>query len=278
MTSVASTHFTQRPLSLVRKALKRGVYAFRTGYWHSGERCCADFPDENFINHFKVYKFAAQFCHGKRILDVGCGTGYGTAYLAETASSGVGIDLSQHAIRYARKRYRHPRLSFLRMNAESLGFADGSFDFVISTENFEHLQDQNGCLREISRVLKDDGMLLLATPNCELFVGMHNPYHIHELDYEELLLKVTAFFRECVISENLLDPSTMEGQLKKQERTRRGAFGVDLRTDQFIWGKPVNVESLSNTHSFFCFACHPRRSEQTNFVSDNVGSSEWHSS
>jgi 2-polyprenyl-3-methyl-5-hydroxy-6-metoxy-1,4-benzoquinol methylase len=265
--SLAQTYFTQRPLSLVRKALKRGVYALRTGYWHSGERCCSDFPDQNFVNHFKVYKFAQQFCRDKKILDVGCGTGYGTAYLAETASSAIGIDLSRQAIRYGTKRYRHPGVAFLRMNAESLGFADGSFDFVISTENFEHLRDQNACLREISRVLKDDGMLLLATPNRELFIGMHNPYHTHELDYEELVAKVTEFFGDCVISENLLDPPTAEGRLQKQERIRKGVCGVDLRADPFVWSIPVNVDSLSNTHSFFCFARYPRRNTQTNVVS-----------
>jgi 2-polyprenyl-3-methyl-5-hydroxy-6-metoxy-1,4-benzoquinol methylase len=255
-TSVA---FRQGPLTLVRKALTRLAYGLRTGYWHSAERCCSDFPTENFINHFNVYQFASQFCVGGRILDVGCGTGYGTSHLAETATSAVGIDLSRQAIRYARKRYNKPGVAFLQMNAELLGFPDCSFDFVISTENFEHLHDQKGCLREISRVLKDDGMLLLATPNLELSFGMHNPYHTHEFEYEELLSTVQEFYCECVISETLLEPPTAEGRLKAQERKRRGAYGVNLKADPLLWDEPVDTSWLSNTHSFFCFARCPRR-------------------
>src|SRR5271169_1543726 len=198
----------QNLLTVARKILTRSAYTVRTGYWHTGERCCPDFPDEIFQNQFKVYRFASQFCIGKAVLDVGCGTGYGTSYLAESAKSAVGIDLSGQAIRYARKHYRRASLEFRRMSAESLALADRNFNFVVSTENFEHLRDHRANIREISRVLTDDGMLLLATPNPEMFVGIDNPYHTHELAYDELLQIVREFFSECTVCENLLTPPT----------------------------------------------------------------------
>jgi SAM-dependent methyltransferase len=245
-------------LALARNLLTRGAYTLRTGYWHTGERCCPDFPDENFINHLKVYRFASQFCQGKKVLDVGCGTGYGTSYLAESAVLAVGIDLSRQAIRYARRHYKNPQLRFLRMNAESLVFPERSFDFIISTENFEHLGDHRANLREMSRVLTDAGMLLLATPDHEMFLGIDNPYHTHEFTYDELLHMVQEFFCECQISESLLAPATEEGQRLRAERQKRGALGLNLSLDPFLWGKRVDTSWLSNTHSFFCFARVPR--------------------
>lgn len=248
------------PLESARRALRKVAYTLRTGYWHSGERACPDFPEANFVNHIKAYRFASQFCSNKRILDVGCGTGYGTSLLAHSAASAVGIDISRQAIRYARKRYLGTNVKFLQMNAESLAFPDCSFDFIVSSENFEHLHDQRANLREMSRVLKDDGMLLLATPNHEMFLGINTPYHTHEFLYEEFLQLVQEFFGECLISENLLDPPTEEGRRMKQERQERNAIGVKLSRDPILWGKPVDVTWLSNTHSFFCLARVPHRS------------------
>jgi len=251
----------QNPLPFIRKILTRGTYALRTGYWHTGERSCPDFPDEIFVNHTKVYRFASQFCVGKRILDVGCGTGYGTSFLSDSAKSAVGIDVARQAVRYARRHYSSPKVEFLRMKAESLSFADRSFDFVISIENFEHLRDHRANLREMSRVLNGGGMLLLATPNPEMFVGTNNRYHTHEFAYDELLQIVQEFFSECVVCENLLTPPTEEGRRLKEERQKRGALGVSLSRYPSLWGNPIDTTWLSNTHSFFCFARHPRHAE-----------------
>jgi 2-polyprenyl-3-methyl-5-hydroxy-6-metoxy-1,4-benzoquinol methylase len=243
----------------LRRLVKDLVYFLRRGYWHSEERVCPDFPTENFLNHLKLYRFAAQFVIGKKVLDVGCGTGYGSSYLAELASSVVGIDLSRQALRFARARYRKPNLQYLRMNAEKLNFPSRSFDFVISTENFEHLSNQEMNLREMARVLTQDGILLLGTPNREMFIGWNNPYHTHELAYEELLAMIGKYFSECRIAENLLEPSTAQGQSMREERKRLGVHGLTLYADPFLWGKPVDIQSLSNTHSFLCFARNPLR-------------------
>jgi len=250
--------FRQSPFTLAAKVWSRSVFAVRTGYWHTCERSCPDFPDEIFFNQLKVYKFASQFCAGKTILDVGCGTGYGTAYLAESASRAIGIDIARQAVRYARKRYGSPKIEFLRMSAQALSLADRSFDFIISTENFEHLRDQRANLREVSRVLTDEGMLLLATPNREMFLDGTSPYHTHEFVYDELLKLMHEFFGECVISENLLTPPTEQGQRMRKERQEKGLWGIDLSLAPILWGKPVDITWLSNTHSFLCFARNPR--------------------
>ena len=76
------------------------------GYIHTGERVNPDIPNENFLNHFRVYKFASQFCGPETtVLDIGCGMAYGTQYLAERAKHACGIDISESALRFARRRY-----------------------------------------------------------------------------------------------------------------------------------------------------------------------------
>jgi len=249
----------QNPFGLIRKVLTRGSYTLRTGYWHSGERSCPDFPDEIFVSHSKVYSFASQFCAGKRILDVGCGTGYGTSFLSESADSAIGVDISRQALRYARKHYGNSKTEFLRMRSECLFLGDRRFDFVVSVENFEHLRDHRAGLRNMSRVLVDSGLLLLTTPNPEMFFGTSNPYHTHEFAYDELLQIIQEYFSECLICENLLTPTTEEGRRLREARHQRGAAGVDLTRHPWLWGNRVDTTYLCNTHSFICFARHPRR-------------------
>jgi 2-polyprenyl-3-methyl-5-hydroxy-6-metoxy-1,4-benzoquinol methylase len=249
----------QNPLDLFTKAIKRGSYFLRTGYWHTPERCCEGFPDDNFANHLKVYRFALQFAVDKDVLDVGSGTGYGIHAISQSCKSALGIDLSRQAIRYAKRKYQNSNLQYIRMNAESLAFDDKSFDLIISTENFEHLHDQRANLRETARVLRDDGALLLATPNPEMFLGIQNRYHTHEFVFEELLNLAREFYRDCVIAENLLEPNTPEGIRMKAERVARGAVGVNLAAKPIIWGRTIDNTWISNTHSFVCFCRFPLR-------------------
>jgi hypothetical protein len=110
----------------------------------------------------------------------------------------------------------------------------------------------------MSRVLTDDGMLFLATPNPEMFVDVDNPHHTHEFLYDELLQIVQEYFSECLVSENLLQPGTEEGRRMKEERKKRGALGTNLFVDPSLWCESVDTTWLSNTHSFFCFAKFPR--------------------
>jgi len=233
----------------LRDKLPYLLYFLKTGYYPDGERVIPDFPNENFQNHLKVYKFLLQFTAAKDVLDVGCGTGYGTACLAENARSIVGIDISKPALRWAKKHY--PGVRFIAMDAQHLDFPDASFDVIVSSENFEHLPDQSSHLRELARVLRPDGFCFVASPNPEMFVGIHNPFHVKENTYDELVSLFSSHFGEVSILENTLDPTTSQGQKQRQRRWssgRKGA-GVPAETDP-TW--------LHNTHSFFCFAREPR--------------------
>ena len=241
----ASSTSGTRARSLWASALGRAhhlltgsIYFARTGYWHNGERVNPDFPGENFINHRKVYLFFSQLVPNKIVLDVGCGTGYGTAILAERAAQIIGIDNSNSAISFAKRRY--PKVDFRQMNAQQLRFPDAFFDLIFSSENFEHLPDQASHLRELRRVLKSDGLCFIATPNPEAFAGNKpNPWHTKENTYQELAGLFRPVFKDFVIVEN-----SLSGKLDR---------GLTARDSLVVFGHNLDTTYLSNTHSFFCF-------------------------
>jgi cyclopropane fatty-acyl-phospholipid synthase-like methyltransferase len=103
----------------------------------------------------------------QRLLDVGCGTGAPAARAAERIGcSVVGVTVSGAQVTRAARRARGPqlegRLSFLMSDALGLPFPDASFDGAWAMESIFHASDREGALREIVRVLRPGGRLVLS--------------------------------------------------------------------------------------------------------------------
>jgi ubiquinone/menaquinone biosynthesis C-methylase UbiE len=101
----------------------------------------------------------------RRVLDVGCGTGYALRQLAERVPSALeltGIDAAPQMVRVARELARDERLRFGAGTAERLPFGDAAFDLVISTTSFDHWADQRAGISECARVLAPGGCLALT--------------------------------------------------------------------------------------------------------------------
>ena len=138
--------------------------------------------------HWNRYYFASQFVRGKRMLDAACGTGYGTELLSRIAQEAVGIDISEDAVAYAGQNYRADNLKYLAASVTKLPFSDNCFDVVVSYETLEHIDatSQKVFLHEIRRVLKPDGILVMSTPNKNIYdCRGENAFHRHELGYTE---------------------------------------------------------------------------------------------
>src|SRR5918996_1005583 len=82
----------------------------------TGERTLPDVPEENywFRRHLAVYEWIAARAHGRRVVDLACGEGYGSHVLARTAASVIGVDANPEAFEHARLKYSGERLRFER--------------------------------------------------------------------------------------------------------------------------------------------------------------------
>lgn len=125
-------------------------------------------PPKFYAEHLKPYEFMSKkdAC-GKQILEIGCGDGYGSAYLAQIADKVIGIDYEEKIILQAQKKYKMPNLNFIYIDAAKLQFNDKSFDIACSFQVIEHIPENEipQYLSEIKRVLKDDGVFYLSTLN-----------------------------------------------------------------------------------------------------------------
>jgi SAM-dependent methyltransferase len=157
----------------------------------TGERVIPGAVDIDLFNeHMARYAFAARLARGKRALDAGCGAGYGSAELARTAQSVVGIDAAADAIEFAAANYRAPNLTFEQASCGALPYADSSFDLIVAFEVIEHLPDWRQFLQEARRTLAPNGQFIVSTPN-KIYYGEsrgaegENPFHVHEFEFAE---------------------------------------------------------------------------------------------
>ena len=154
----------------------------------TGERTLPGIPEENywFQRHVVAYRYAAERVAGMRVLDAGCGEGYGSAILAERATAVTGIDLDPTVIEHAAEAY--PRAQFEAADLGALPFPPDSFDAVVSFQVVEHMQSPRDYAAECAKVLRPGGLLIPSTPNRLTFSpeGMRNPFHTVEFAPDEL--------------------------------------------------------------------------------------------
>jgi len=229
----------------------------------TGERCVlgqASIQVER--EHLDRYKFAGNYAGGKVVLDIACGTGYGSKYLLSYKPKMVyGVDISEEAIAYAKDNFKSKKLIFKVGNATDLkDFNNILFDLVVSFETIEHIKNYNKFLKEINRLLKADGCLLISTPNRKYSspnsLKPLNPYHVKEflpMEFKILLTKyfnnVELFgqerqtkyiiFRRFVFSiipkkiRNLLFPTNVRNLIYTKQKFR-GINNTDIENSKFI--------------------------------------------
>jgi ubiquinone/menaquinone biosynthesis C-methylase UbiE len=115
--------------------------------------------------HLSRYEFARDFAKNKRVLDAACGTGYGSALLAELATRVDGVDISHTTVEWARKVYGNEHTAFHAACVEFTPFEHNTFDLVTSFETLEHTLSPATALWEFVRVMKPDGTGIFSVPN-----------------------------------------------------------------------------------------------------------------
>ncbi|MFC5552827.1 class I SAM-dependent methyltransferase [Methylobacterium iners] len=149
------------------------------------------------IEHLHRYFLARQLCRGRDVIDVASGEGYGSALLAQTASSVTGIEIDQKAVDHANVNYRNSNLRYLHGDARKLPISDSCADVVVSFETIEHVGDQISFLQEVKRVLRPGGFFVVSSPNRDVYSPANsaaNPFHVCELTPDEFADTLAGHF------------------------------------------------------------------------------------
>lgn len=187
-------------------------------------------PKIALLSHLFKYEFIKNFINrDKLVLDVGCGCGYGSNYISNSAKSIIGIDKSKEAINYAKSHYKKPK--FLVMDACNLKFKKDHFDIVVSFDVIEHVDDYRKFLTSIKRVLKNKGIFIVATPNRMRKEakynkrGYRNPFHTKEFTFTEFCSALKEFF----------DVTEIYGQDRRDYSSIQTAKKYEKKYIEFVW-------------------------------------------
>ena len=180
---------------------------------HTAERVSARDRSDNFVFQRSIlaYYEAKERVHG-HVLEIGTGMGYGIDVVAPAASRFITIDKSR-----AFEVTLPANAEFRQMEVPPIGFADASFDYVISFQVIEHIKRDKDFVREVSRILRPGGEFIVSTPNAPMSLT-RNPWHVREYRPEELKALLSEHFShvEC------LGVSGTERVMEYYEKNRQG--------------------------------------------------------
>ena len=220
------------------------VYPFENVYNPLGTK--VDYTEEhhkNYLNHRKFYDFVCQFVikNKSKVLDAGCGSGYGAKIIKDFgARKVVGIDLSTHAINFAKKTfadYADFRLCGITNLKE---FKNNTFELSICNEVLEHVKEyekEEQTLHGLKRITKDGGLVVVGTPNDEMLPN-------HGFSFSEINSLFSSLFQNFIIIENAFLPP-MDRMHLWESRFKRGETGICVNQNINL-KESVACETLSS--------------------------------
>jgi GT2 family glycosyltransferase/ubiquinone/menaquinone biosynthesis C-methylase UbiE len=194
----------------------------------TGERFVPTLKGEIKYEHLHRYALSMLLAKGKTVLDLASGEGYGSAILAKIAESVVGVDIDPESVTYAKNQYINcDNLKFLVGSCASIPLPNHSIDLVTSFETIEHHNQHEEMMQEIKRVLKENGTLIISSPNRLTYSdepNYSNPYHIKELYYDELVNLLNRYFRYVKIYGQRLATGSFIFPLENPQQDKYNAF------------------------------------------------------
>lgn len=216
---------------------------------------------------FQRYRFAMDFCDNRDVLEVACGAGQALGYLARKARRVVGGDCTEKLVISA-KQYYKDRAELYLLDAHKLPFRDRSFDVVILFEAIYYLRQPDEFVAEAHRILREDGILLIATVNKDWPEFNPSPFSTRYLSVPELqqLLvnngystkfyggfsaipsttkeKIVAVIRKIAVRSHFI-PKTMRGKelLKKVFYGRLVSLKAEIEEGEYAYVPPEPVPS-----------------------------------
>ncbi|HEV2174747.1 MAG TPA: class I SAM-dependent methyltransferase, partial [Nitrospira sp.] len=242
----------------------------------TGERMLPDSTGRVvFWEHVHRYAFACRLVSGKRVLDIACGEGYGSAAIQRAGAAHViGVDISEAACAHAADKYG---IDARVGSAEQIPLPDSSVDVVVSFETIEHVPAPGRFLDECARVLAPVGRLIISTPNKDVYSAPgrpRNPFHCSEMTEHEFLSALRGRFlgielySQHLIWAPLWSPRTLSADetpwdwiypLKRLRRSARFRLSDPSPEERSTVVEQILNPGRTRFSALFPYALQPRR-------------------
>ena len=169
--------------------------------------------------HVHRYELAARLCEGLRVLDLACGSGYGSRILRSSAKSVVGVDNDVATIDMAVATIgRETDIEFVV--ADAVRFLEQDlrerFDAIVMFEGLEHVHSPERALESLRKRAEDGLKLLISVPNSKTF-DEENPFHETDFGYDEMLSAFRDFPNVELLYQFLAEGSLIRSEERKQD-------------------------------------------------------------
>ncbi|MFR9652024.1 MAG: class I SAM-dependent methyltransferase [Rikenellaceae bacterium] len=211
----------------------------------TAERVSRD-PSDNFVfqRSLLAYHYAAQLIDGGDVLEVGTGSGYGVDIIAPRADRFVTMDKQPPAIDNLPSN-----CEVIRAVAPKLPFGDNSFDWVVTFQVIEHIDNDSEFIAEIARVLRPTGCLIISTPNAPMSLT-RNPWHVREYTAEQFTTLLSSSFTNVTAKGVAGDSKIMEYYQRNREGveriTRFDIFDLQHRLPRQLLQLPYDILNRLN--------------------------------
>jgi len=222
------------------------------GILQTAERSSHLDPSENVMyqRHLIAYKEAAKIISGT-VLEVGSGEGYGIMELAPISEKYIAVDKYDTYI--ADELKVENDITFIKTEVPPLkGIDDESVDFVVTFQVIEHIQNDELFLKEIKRVLKPGGKLIMTTPNIKMSLT-RNPWHIREYNPDQMSNIVKSAFKNYELKGIFGNEKVMDYYQKNKASVAKIArldiFNMQYWMPGWLLQIPYDILNRFNRHS-----------------------------
>ncbi len=191
--------------------------------------------------HLERYQFVTKDTQNKNVLDIACGSGYGSYIIANEgkAKQIIAVDLSEDSIRYGNHRFPNPKITRLVGDAQEV-VKESEYDVIVSFETIEHLPQYEKFLKNMSISLKDDGFFYVSTPIVNKTSTIcKNPFHVIEWSFEDFHSLINKYF--------VIDEIYLQNIFFHSQRLKKTFFGKLLqRKSKYVTPKTILFEKYNS--------------------------------